>query len=82
MVDEVLGVAPRRPGHAALVAVAGAGIGLSFLDPIAALVIAGIALKEGRDGWRGEDTCCTPMPGLNASTGGASAAACHDDCCT
>jgi hypothetical protein len=24
----------------------------------AALVIAGIAVKEGRDGWRGEDTCC------------------------
>jgi hypothetical protein len=67
---------------AALVAVAGAGIGLSFLDPIAALVIAGIALKEGRDGWRGEDTCCTPMPGLNDSTGGPPAAACHDDCCT
>jgi divalent metal cation (Fe/Co/Zn/Cd) transporter len=44
---------------AALVAVAGAGIGLGFLDPIAALVIAGIALKEGRDGWRGTDTCCT-----------------------
>jgi hypothetical protein len=47
----------------ALVAVAGAGIGLSFLDPLAALVIAGIALKEGRDGWRGEDSSCTPLPG-------------------
>ena len=46
----------------ALVAVAGAGIGLGFLDPIAALVIAAIALKEGRDGWRGGDTCCAPMP--------------------
>jgi divalent metal cation (Fe/Co/Zn/Cd) transporter len=66
----------------ALVAVAGAGIGLSFLDPIAALVIAGIALKEGRDGWRGEDSCCTPMPGLDATTGGPSAAACRDDCGT
>jgi divalent metal cation (Fe/Co/Zn/Cd) transporter len=43
----------------ALIAVAGAGAGLAFLDPVAALVIAGIALKEGRDGWRGEDTCCT-----------------------
>jgi divalent metal cation (Fe/Co/Zn/Cd) transporter len=42
----------------ALVAVAGAGIGLGFLDPIAALVIAGIALNEGREGWRGQDTCC------------------------
>ncbi|MEA2214762.1 MAG: hypothetical protein QOK19_323 [Solirubrobacteraceae bacterium] len=39
----------------ALVAIAGAGV--TFLDPIAALVIAGIALKEGRDGWRGKDTC-------------------------
>jgi divalent metal cation (Fe/Co/Zn/Cd) transporter len=57
----------------ALVAVAGAGIGLSFLDPVAALVIAGIALKEGRDGWRGEDTCCAPMPRLDATTGGPSA---------
>jgi predicted Co/Zn/Cd cation transporter (cation efflux family) len=64
----------------ALVAVAGAGIGLSFLDPIAALVIAAIALKEGRDGWRGQDTCCTPMPGLDAGSG-AQAHGCHDDCC-
>ena len=66
----------------ALVAVAGAGIGLAFLDPIAALVIAAIALKEGRDGWRGEDTCCTPMPGLDTTTAEPSAAACKDDCCT
>lgn len=60
---------------AALIALAGAGIGLSFLDPIAALVIAAIAVKEGRDGWRGEDTCCTPMPGLDST------AACDDGCC-
>jgi divalent metal cation (Fe/Co/Zn/Cd) transporter len=39
----------------ALVAISAAG--LKFLDPIAALVIAAIALKEGRDGWRGKDTC-------------------------
>jgi hypothetical protein len=65
----------------ALVAVAGAGIGLGFLDPIAALVIAGIALKEGRDGWRGEDTCCAPMPALDATGVPAQADACHDDCC-
>jgi divalent metal cation (Fe/Co/Zn/Cd) transporter len=66
----------------ALIAVAGASIGLSFLDPIAALVIAAIALKEGRDGWHGQDTCCTPMPGLDATTGAAAAAACHDDRCS
>jgi hypothetical protein len=45
----------------------------AFLDPVAALVIAGIAPKEGRDGWRGEDTCCAPMPRLDATTGGPSA---------
>ncbi len=67
---------------AALVAVAGAGIGLGFLDPIAALVIAGIALKEGRDGWRGQDTCCTAMPGLDAPGAPAAADACNDGCCT
>ena len=35
-------------------------LGWSWADPIAALVIAGIAIKEGRDAWRG-DTCCTPV---------------------
>jgi divalent metal cation (Fe/Co/Zn/Cd) transporter len=32
--------------------------GWSWADPIAALVIAVIAAKEGRDAWRG-DTCCS-----------------------
>ncbi len=59
----------------ALAAIAGAGVGLSWLDPVAALAIAAIALKEGRDGWRGESTCCAPMPGLDGTT------ACHEDCC-
>lgn len=63
---------------AALIAVGAAGIGVGFLDPLAALVIAGIAIKEGRDGWRGEDTCCAPMPGLTAA---AMPDGCHDDCC-
>jgi divalent metal cation (Fe/Co/Zn/Cd) transporter len=62
----------------ALIAVAAAGIGVGFLDPLAALVIAGIALKEGRDGWRGQDCCCAPMPGL---TSAATWDGCHDDCC-
>ena len=66
----------------ALVAVVGAGIGLSFLDPIAALLIAAIALKEGHDGWRGQDTCCTPIPRLDATTEPPSLPACNDDCCT
>ncbi len=58
----------------ALAAIAGAGIGMSWLDPVAALAIAGIALKEGRAGWSGESTCCAPTPGLDG------APACHNDC--
>jgi divalent metal cation (Fe/Co/Zn/Cd) transporter len=61
----------------ALIAVVAAGVGVGFLDPLAALVIAGIALKEGRDGWQGQDTCCAPMPGLT----GAAAPAYDEDCC-
>ncbi|MDX3633448.1 cation transporter [Streptomyces europaeiscabiei] len=36
-----------------------ATLGWSWADPIAALVIAAIAVKEGRDAWRGEG-CCAP----------------------
>lgn len=64
----------------ALVAIAGASVGLNFLDPVAALVIAAIALKEGRDGWRGKDSCCAPMPGVDAATG-REPTACQDACC-
>ncbi|GLY17035.1 cation transporter [Kineosporia rhizophila] len=34
--------------------------GWSWADPVAALVIALVALKEGRDAWRG-DACCVPV---------------------
>ncbi|WP_454195139.1 cation transporter [Nocardia sp. Marseille-Q1738] len=48
--------------------------GWSWADPIAALVIAAIAVKEGMNAWRG-DTCC-PAPTAIAAPGG------HDcDCC-
>ncbi|WP_067721401.1 cation transporter [Nocardia yamanashiensis] len=40
--------------------------GWSWADPIAALVIAGIAIKEGVNAWRG-DTCC-PSPAALAAT--------------
>ncbi|MBQ1098260.1 cation transporter [Streptomyces sp. b94] len=39
--------------------VANAAFGWSWADPTAALVIAGIAVKEGREAWRG-DGCCAP----------------------
>jgi divalent metal cation (Fe/Co/Zn/Cd) transporter len=63
----------------ALVAVVGSGAGLAFLDPVAALVIAAIALKEGVDGWREANSCCA-VPGLEAAT--VREHRHHDDCCT
>ncbi|WP_432118770.1 cation transporter [Streptomyces sp. bgisy032] len=36
-----------------------ATVGWAWADPIAALVIAAVAVKEGRDAWRGEG-CCAP----------------------
>jgi divalent metal cation (Fe/Co/Zn/Cd) transporter len=51
-------------------------LGWSWADPLAALVIAAVAVKEGRDAWRGE-TCCGPLP---QSTAHGSAAR-HCDCC-
>jgi hypothetical protein len=44
--------------------------GAWWLDPAVGLLIAGVAVKEGRDAWRGEGCCVsTPLDG------------CHDDCC-
>ena len=50
-------------------------VGWSWADPIAALVIAAIAVKEGRDAWRG-DACCAPGP-LAATSEGKT-----EGCCT
>jgi divalent metal cation (Fe/Co/Zn/Cd) transporter len=44
-----------------------------WLDPLAALVIAAVATKEGLETWRGEGCCVTP---------GAMAAAGEDACCS
>lgn len=35
-------------------------LGWAWADPIAALVIGGVAVKEGVDAWRG-DACCAPL---------------------
>ncbi|MGH3052744.1 MAG: cation transporter [Gaiellaceae bacterium] len=34
-------------------------LGLWWLDPVAALAIAAVAVKEGRESWRGEGCCAT-----------------------
>jgi divalent metal cation (Fe/Co/Zn/Cd) transporter len=36
-----------------------------WADPVAALVIAAVAVKEGREAWRG-DACCAPSGGCRA----------------
>ena len=41
--------------------------GAGFLDRVAALVIAGIAAKEGAELWRGADCGCQATPGLTSS---------------
>src|SRR3954465_10287003 len=54
---------------------ANALFGAWWLDPVAALVIAGVAVREGLETWRGEG-CCAASPDLGAGTPG-----CRDDCC-
>jgi divalent metal cation (Fe/Co/Zn/Cd) transporter len=50
-----------------------------WADPSAALVIAAVAVKEGRDAWRG-DTCC-PAVTVTTEADSTNTAHCHDDCC-
>ncbi|MGI5158772.1 cation transporter [Microbispora sp. CA-102843] len=52
--------------------------GWSWADPIAALVIAAVAAKEGREAWRGDACCTTPAMGGGEPSGAAS---CSDGCC-
>lgn len=54
--------------------------GWSWADPIAALVIAAVAIKEGREAWRG-DVCCAPNAALHPPSSGTDAGECQDDCC-
>jgi divalent metal cation (Fe/Co/Zn/Cd) transporter len=58
-------------------------LGWSWADPVAGLVIAAVAVKEGREAWRG-DNCCT-LPSL-ATAAAEADHPCHgggssDDCC-
>ncbi len=59
---------------ALLVGLAGnAVLGLWWLDPVAGLFIAGVALKEGIETWRGEG-CCAPAAESAPDD-------CAEDCC-
>jgi divalent metal cation (Fe/Co/Zn/Cd) transporter len=48
-------------------------LGWWWLDPIAALAIAGVAVKEGIETWRGEGCCAAPDLAASPTS--------HDDCC-
>jgi divalent metal cation (Fe/Co/Zn/Cd) transporter len=52
---------------------ANAALGWWWLDPVIAVVIAAIAVREGREAWAGEACGCLAAPGLEA--GG-----CRDGC--
>jgi divalent metal cation (Fe/Co/Zn/Cd) transporter len=59
---------------AVLVGLAGNTLfGLWWLDPVAALVIAGVAVREGLETWRGEGCCAAPQVAVEPD-------ACRDDC--
>ena len=62
--------------------VVNATLGWSWADPVAGLVIAAVALKEGRDAWRGEGGC-GPVGPVGAGHGREAdgACGCAGDCC-
>jgi divalent metal cation (Fe/Co/Zn/Cd) transporter len=50
-------------------------VGAWWLDPVVGLLIAVVAVKEGREAWRGEGCCVgDPLAGLGEDR-------CDDDCC-
>ena len=49
--------------------------GLWWADPVVAVGIAALAIKEGRETWRGEGCCATTPIAADADH------ACRDDCC-
>jgi divalent metal cation (Fe/Co/Zn/Cd) transporter len=52
-------------------------VGAWWLDPGVGLLIAGVAVKEGLQAWRGEGCCVSsPLDGAGFSVG-----PCTDDCC-
>lgn len=57
--------------------VGNAAVGAWWLDPVVGLLIAGVAIKEGAEAWRG-DGCCVGSPLDGFAVEGD---ACADDCC-
>jgi divalent metal cation (Fe/Co/Zn/Cd) transporter len=51
-----------------------ATLGWGWADPVAGLVIAAVAVREGRQAWRGESCCAPAAPGTDAGP-------CTEGCC-
>jgi divalent metal cation (Fe/Co/Zn/Cd) transporter len=52
---------------------ANAAFGWWWLDPAVALVIAAVAIREGRGAWEGQGCGCVAVPGVDLNR-------CHHDC--
>ena len=59
-----------------------ATLGWSWADPIAGLVIAAVAVEEGREAWRGEGCCGAIHAGHGDAARGGGEGVCADGCCT
>ncbi len=62
-----------------------ATLGWSWADPVAGLVIAAVAVREGIQAWRGEGCCAPGRPGTDgheAADGCGCSDGCTDACCT
>lgn len=57
-----------------------ATLGWSWADPVAGLVIAVIAAREGLQAWRGEG-CCGAIGSFDATVAAAASAGCAGGCC-
>lgn len=53
-------------------------LGWSWADPLAGLVIAAVAMREGLEAWRGDSCACGAPPGQPGATADESG---HDGCC-
>jgi divalent metal cation (Fe/Co/Zn/Cd) transporter len=58
-----------------------ATLGWSWADPIAGLVIAAVAVREGLEAWRGEGCACGPSLTDAKALESTSARGCTDGCC-
>jgi divalent metal cation (Fe/Co/Zn/Cd) transporter len=59
-----------------------ATLGWAWADPLAGLVIAGFAAREGIEAWRGEGCACSARPSDGETAAEPTETSCVDGCCT